>query len=99
MRKFGKIALGFIVVLTVGYATGASIQASNSQVQADEKPSRTVEYKGEPVKVYFGNPEKETSVEVSEWGNGLSKEMISDVLSQMEKATGLPLAEIEKKNK
>mgnify|MGYP003448020566 FL=1 len=93
MRKFGKAAIGLLAVFSLVYATGVSISASKSDEQASELPERTVEYKGSPIKVYFGNPDEEDSIELTKWSNGWSNEMITKVLSEMEKTTGLPLAD------
>ena len=94
MRKFGKAAIGLLAVFSILYATGVSISASKSDEQASELPERTVEYKGSPIKVYFGNPDEEGSIELTSWSNGWSNEMITKVLSEMEETTGLPLADI-----
>lgn len=94
MRKVGKVAIGLLTVFSLVYATGVSISASRSEEQVSEIPERTVEYKGTPIQIYFGNPDEEGSVELTKWSNGLSDEMVTKVLTEMEKTTGLPLAEI-----
>ncbi len=95
MRKFGKVAIGLMTVFSLVYAAGISIGASQSEEQANELPERTVEYKGAPIQVYFGNPEEEGSIELTKWSNGWSDEMVKKVLTEMEKTTGIPLAEID----
>ena len=67
---------------------------ANRIIEANELPERTVEYKGSPIKVYFGNPDEEGSIELTKWSNGWSNEMVTKVLSEMEETTGLPLADI-----
>ena len=94
MRRFGKAAIGILTVFSLLYATGVSIGASKSEEQASELPERTVEYKDEPIRVYFGNPDEEGSIELTKWSNGFSDEVITKVLTEMEETTGLPLAEI-----
>ena len=93
MRRFGKAAIGLMAVFSILYATGVSISAGKSDEQASELPERTVEYEGSQIKVYFGNPDEEGSMELTKWSNGWSNEMITKVLSEMEKTTGLPLAD------
>ena len=94
MRKFGKAAIGIVMLASLVYATGVSIGASKSEEQASELPERTVEYKGEAIKVYFGNPNEEGSVELTKWSNGFSEEVITKVLAEMEETTGLQLSNI-----
>ena len=95
MRKFGKVAIGLMTVFSIVYAAGVSIGASRSDEQAGELPERKVQYKGAPIQVYFGNPDEKGSIELTKWSNGWSDEMVTKVLTEMEKTTGLPLAEMD----
>lgn len=47
-----------MTVFSIVYAAGVSIGASRSDEQANELPERTVQYKGAPIQVYFGNPDE-----------------------------------------
>ena len=96
MRKFTKTTIGFLFVIGLGYAAATSIYAGSSESTEDELPKTKVEYKGEPIEVYIGNPEKGNSKEVSEWADGLSDDTIQKALEEFEKSTGIPLSETEK---
>ena len=95
MRKFTKTTIGILLVIGLGYAAGTSIYAGSSESKENELPKTKVEYKGEPIEVYIGNPEEGNSQEMSEWADGLSEDTIQKALEEFEKSTGIPISEME----
>ncbi|WP_462406523.1 hypothetical protein [Gracilibacillus sp. Marseille-QA3620] len=97
MRRFTKSTIGFLLVIGLGYAAGTSIYAGSNESAENDLPKTKVDYKGEPIQIYIGNPDEENSKDISDWADGLSEKTIQKALEEFEKSTGIPLNEMDEK--
>ncbi|WP_455678324.1 hypothetical protein [Sharpea azabuensis] len=97
LRRFTKSTIGFLLVIGLGYAAGTSIYAGSNESAENDLPKTKVDYKGEPIQIYIGNPDEENSKDISDWADGLSEKTIQKALEEFEKSTGIPLNEMDEK--